>query len=150
MLVARYNPHTQFGDFRRGFNLLNSMLDAMQERKVHSTIKDDFLPSVNTREGEYAYHMEVDLPGIKKEDINLHIEDGKLILSGERKTKEELKEENYYKIESSFGSFSRSFSLPEDVDVENIHAESVDGVLEITIPKLEIAKVDKIKKVTIK
>jgi HSP20 family protein len=149
MLVTRYNPNTQFGEFRRGFNLLNSMLDTMQEQKSYA-VKDSFTPSVNTREGEYAYHVDVDLPGMKKEDINLQIEDKKLMLSGSRKSKEEINEEDYYKIESSFGSFSRTFVLPEDVDIENIHAESIDGVLEITLPKLESAKVDKIKKVTIK
>jgi len=73
-----------------------------------------------------------------------------LIISGERKIKDEIKEENYYKIESRYGSFSRSFSLPEEADIENIHAESNDGVLEIVVPKLESAKVDKVKKISIK
>jgi HSP20 family protein len=63
--------------------------------------------------------------------------------------KEEMKEENYYKVESSFGSFSRSFSLPEEADIENIHAESTDGVLEVVVPKLQSAKVDKVKKISI-
>jgi HSP20 family protein len=72
------------------------------------------------------------------------------VVSGERKVKSEVKEENYYKIESSFGQFSRSFSLPEEIDVENIHAESENGVLEIVLPKLEKAKIDKVKKIEIK
>lgn len=108
-----------------------------------------FLPTINTREGEYAYHIEVDLPGIKKEDVDIKIEDNTLVVSGERKVKNEIKEDEYYKIESSFGKFSRSFSLPEEVDVENIHAESKDGVLEIVLPKLEDAKADKVKKIEI-
>jgi HSP20 family protein len=91
----------------------------------------------------------VDLPGMKKEDINIQIEDNKLLISGERKVKEEIKEENYYKVESSFGTFSRSFSLPEDIDIENIHAESRNGVLEIVVPKVEVQKVDKTKKIAI-
>ena len=148
MLVTRYNPNRQFRDFRRSFDMLNSMLDNMHESKEQS-VRDDFLPSINTREGEFAYHIELDLPGVKKEDINIQIEDGTLVISGERKVKEEIKEENYYKIESSFGSFSRSFSLPEEADIENIHAESEDGVLEVVVPKLESAKVDKIKKIEI-
>lgn len=149
MLVTRYNPSSQMGEFRRGFNLLNSMLDSLPEQKT-SSIKDDFSPSINTREGEFAYHIEIDLPGVTKEDISVQVEDNVLVVSGERKVKEEIKEENYYKVESSFGSFSRSFSLPEEADVENIHAESVDGVLEVVVPKLESAKVDKVKKVAIK
>ena len=149
MLVTRYNPNAQMREFRRGFNLLNSMLDDMNEKRSF-TNENDFKPSINTREGEFAYHIEVDLPGVKKEDINVQVEDNTLVISGERKVKNEIKEENYYKLESSFGSFSRSFSLPEDVDVENIHAESEDGVLEVVVPKLESAKVDKVKKIEIK
>lgn len=149
MLITRYNPNKQMREFRRGFDLLNSMLDNISEQKG-SVFKDDFTPTVNTREGEFAYHVEVDLPGVKKEDINIQVEDATLVVSGKRKVKEEIKEENYYKVESSFGSFSRSFSLPEEADIENIHAESADGVLEVIVPKLESAKVDKIKKVEIK
>lgn len=149
MLVTRYNPNRQMGEFRKGFDLLNSMLDNMYEHKATS-VKDDFSPSINTREGEFAYHIEVDLPGVTKEDISVEIEDNVLVVSGERKVKDEIKEENYYKIESSFGSFSRSFSLPDVADIENIHAESKDGVLEVVIPKLEDKKVDKVKKISIK
>jgi HSP20 family protein len=104
-------------------------------------IKTDFNPTVNTREGENAYHVEVDLPGVKKDDINVDVKDNVVTISGERKTKKEVKEEDYYKVESAYGKFERSFTLPENVDVENIHAESQDGVLEVVIPKL--GKVDK-------
>jgi HSP20 family protein len=149
MLVTRYNPRRNFTDFRRGFDMLNTMLDEFNTQNDES-FKADFTPAINTREGEYAYHVEVDLPGMKKEDINIQIEDNTLVISGERKVKEELKEENYYKIESRFGSFSRSFSLPEDADIENIHAESKDGVLEVVVPKLQTQNVEKIKKVEIK
>jgi len=149
MLITRHTPYGQMSDFRRGFSFLNSMLDTM-ESENSATFKESFSPSINTREGEFAYHVEVDLPGIKKEDIDIKIEENTLVISGERKVKEEIKEENYYKIESSFGTFSRSFSLPDEVDLENIHAESDNGVLEITIPKLETAKVDKVKKIEIK
>ena len=149
MLVTRYNPNMNINEFRRGFNLINSMLDDLGEYKtLLSTNK--FTPNINTREGEFAYHIEVDLPGVSKENINVQIEDGSLVISGERKTNNEVKEENYYKVESSFGSFSRSFSLPKEADVENIHAESKDGVLEVIVPKLESAIVDKVKKVEIK
>jgi len=148
MLVTRYNPNSQMREFRRSFDLLNSMFNNFQDDKK-SSLSDDFSPTINTREGEYAYHIEVDLPGVKKEDINIQVEDNILVVSGERKVKKEMKEENYYKIESSFGSFSRSFSLPEEVDVENIHAENEDGVLEVIVPKLESAKVDKVKKIEI-
>jgi len=148
MLVTRYNPNVQMREFRRGFDILNAMLDDFVPTKDDS-FKNDFSPAINTREGEYAYHVEVDLPGMKKEDIDIKVEDNTLVISGERKIKEEIKEENYYKIESKFGSFSRSFTLPEDADIEKIHAESQDGVLEVVVPKLEVQKVDKVKKIAI-
>lgn len=149
MLVTRYNPNMNINEFRRGFNLINSMLDDLGQYKTLSNT-NKFTPNINTREGEFAYHIEVDLPGVSKENINVQIEDGSLVISGERKINKEVKEENYYKIESSFGSFSRSFSLPKEADIENIHAESKDGVLEVIVPKLQSAIVDKVKKVEIK
>ena len=149
MLVTRYNPYGQMKEFRKGFSFLNTMLDEMKNVES-STFKDDFSPTINTREGEFAYHVEVDLPGIKKEDIDIKVEDNTLVVSGERKVRDEVKEDDYYKVESSFGTFSRSFSLPEEVDIENIHAESEDGVLEVIIPKLKTVEADKVKKIEIK
>jgi len=148
MLVTRYNPNNQMREFRRTFDLFNSMFNELGNTNSES-ISGDFVPAINTREGEYAYHVEVDLPGVNKDDIEIKVEDNTLIISGERKVKEEIKEENYYKVESRFGSFTRSFALPEEADVENIHAESTDGVLEVVVPKLESAKIDKVKKIAI-
>lgn len=150
MFVTRYNPNRNMREFRRGFDVLNSMLDDYTIAGKENSFHTDFIPAINTREGEFAYHVEVDLPGIKKEEINISIEENKLIISGERRVKEEIKEENYYKIESNFGSFSRSFSLPEEADIENIHAESQDGVLEVIVPKLEKPSEDKVKNITVK
>ena len=73
-----------------------------------------FVPVVNTREGEFAYHVEVDLPGVKKEDISVDVKDNVLTISGERKYKNEVKKDDYYKCESSYGKFQRSFTLPKD------------------------------------
>ncbi|MFV7789275.1 Hsp20/alpha crystallin family protein [Aliarcobacter lanthieri] len=96
-----------------------------------------FVPTVNTREGEFAYHVDVDLPGVKKEDIKVDINKGVLTISGERKTKDEVKQEDYYKVETYFGKFSRSFTLPDNADIENIEAKNDNGVLEVVIPKLK-------------
>jgi len=144
MLVTRYNPYS---NARRGLGVVNQILnqlDSLQEESISS-----FVPVVNTREGEFAYHVELDLPGIKKEDIEITTEDNILTISGERKLKDEVKEDDYYKVESVYGKFSRSFTLPEQIDVENIHAESSDGVLEVIIPKLKVEE-SKPKKIEIK
>ncbi len=148
MFVTRYNPAKELNEFRRGFENLNSFLDNFVKTEG-SLVNSDFKPSVNTREGESAYHVEVDLPGVKKEDISVDVKDNVITISGERKTKEEVEEDDYYKVESSYGKFERSFTLPENVDTENIHAESQDGVLEVIIPKLEKPE-DKPKKIEIK
>ena len=108
----------------------------------------DFTPSVNTREGDYAYHIEVDLPGVKKKDISVEVKDHLLKISGKRKTKKEVKEEDYHRVESSYGKFERSFTLPSNIDAENVKASCEDGVLEVVLPKLEGKKGGKQVKVT--
>ena len=140
MMLARYNPNNEFREFRRSFDILNSMLNNFSSTVQTDTVDVDFTPAVNTKEEQSAYHIELDLPGMKKKDIDIKVEDNALIVSGERKMKKETKEEDYYKIESSYGTFKRVFTIPEDVDVENIKASATDGVLEIVLPKVEVKK----------
>lgn len=111
---------------------------------LNNTGISNFSPTVSTREGDYAYHIEIDLPGVKKDEINISNNNGILTISGERQFKNELKKDDYYKVESSYGKFQRSFNLPKDIDAENIEAKYDDGVLEIVIPKLVKAETKKI------
>lgn len=136
MLLTKFDPMRDFRDLEER---LTSAFRVPDISKEFSNISG-FTPSVNTREGEYAYHVEVDLPGVKKDDIHIDLKDNVLTISGERKTKKEVKEKDYYKKESSYGKFQRSFTLPENTDTENIEANSKDGVLEVVIPKLERSK----------
>ena len=133
MTMMRYDPFREFRNLTRSVNSLNDMFDAQQLAEMNMSA---FTPSINTREGKFAFHIDIDLPGVNKDNVAIHIDDDVLTISGERKTKEETKKKDYYKIESSFGKFERRFTLPVDIDTENIHAESSDGVLEITMPKL--------------
>lgn len=133
MLVTRFDPFKQFRDLEKSF------YEYPKNEGVNA-----FIPTVNTREGEFAYHIDVDLPGIDKNDISVDINKDILTISGERKTKEEVKEEDYYKVESTFGKFSRSFNLPENADIENISASSENGVLEVVVPKLNEEKNKKV------
>ena len=142
MLITRFDPFRELRDLENRFLANYSQADT-QEKGIST-----FAPSVNTREGEFAYHLDVDLPGVKKEDIAVDVKDGRLSISGERNFKEEVKEEDYYKVETSFGKFTRSFDLPENVDIENIEANCENGVLEVLIPKLE--KVENVKTITVK
>ena len=142
MLITRFDP------FRELRDLENRFLESYSKTGSQENSISTFSPSVNTREGEFAYHLDVDLPGVKKEDIKVDVKEGRLTISGERNFKEEVKEEDYYKVETSFGKFTRSFDLPENVDVENIEASCENGVLEVVIPKLE--KVENVKSITVK
>ncbi|MCK9490880.1 MAG: Hsp20/alpha crystallin family protein [Sulfurimonas sp.] len=99
------------------------------------------LPFANLAKKENAdFHIEVDLPGVKKEDIDLKIEDDVLIISAVRHYKKELNDESYYICESSFGKIERRFSLPENIDSEKISASFKNGRLEIELQKTEKAK----------
>jgi HSP20 family protein len=131
MFLAKFEP---FKDIHNFYKIIDNYPTIEENRAISR-----FVPKVNTREGEFAYHIDVDLPGMKKEDINIDIHENSLTISGERDFKEEVKEEDYYKIETSFGKFERVFTLPENIDIENISANSADGVLEIVIPKQEKA-----------
>ncbi len=134
MLVTRFDPFSEIRELER------RLLGAVEvPSKGEKEVVNAFVPTVNTREDENAYVVEVDLPGVKKEDIKVNIDQEKrtLTVSGERKFKEEVKKEDYYKIESSYGKFMRTFSLPENVDAENIDAKTEDGVLHITLPKIK-------------
>lgn len=132
MLLTKFDPLRDFRDLEeRVRNAMNV------PAATGDTTVTGFTPSVNTREGEFAYHVEVDLPGVKKEDINVDIKEDMLTISGERKTKNELTEKDYHKKECFYGMFRRSFTLPENSDAENISASSEDGVLEVVIPKLK-------------
>lgn len=144
MLLAKFDPMRDFRDLEERLMTALKLPDIAELSNVSG-----FSPSVNTREGEYAYHIEVDLPGVKKDDIHVDIKDNVLTISGERKTQKEVKKKDYYKMESSYGKFQRSFTLPENTDIENIEANSQDGVLEVVIPKMEKSKKET-KKIKIK
>lgn len=145
MLVTRYR--SPINNYTRGsaFDMFNEFFNSVNEEQKEVF---DFTPAVNTREGKEAYHIDVDLPGMSKDDVEISVDKNILTISGKREVKNEVKEQDYYKIESSYGKFSRSFTLPEKVDIENIRAASQDGVFEIIIPKLKVIK-DSVKKIEI-
>ena len=129
---------------RDPFSLLERMNQWMDSAGVG--LSDDagdlaaWSPSVNIYEKDGILQVEADLPGVKKEDIRVSVEGGVLSLSGERKQEEKLEKENLVRVERSYGSFSRSFTLPSDVDAQAIEASFADGVLKLRIPRSEQAK----------
>ncbi|MDH4091461.1 MAG: Hsp20/alpha crystallin family protein [Cyclobacteriaceae bacterium] len=96
-----------------------------------------FVPKVDIIENEKAYEISVAVPGISKDDFKVDLNDNLLTVSGERKFSKEKKENNLHVLETQYGNFSRSFSLPENVDAGKIDAKYNNGILEITVPKDE-------------
>ncbi len=99
-----------------------------------------WMPAVDIYEKNDSIVVKAELPGVDRNQISVEVKDGVLTLKGERKFEKEVKEENYHRIERSYGSFQRSFSLPVSVDQEKVKANYRDGVLEIELPKREAAK----------
>jgi HSP20 family protein len=97
----------------------------------------NFIPKVDVIENEKAFEIHVAVPGMNKEDFSIEINDNYLTVSGERKYSKEKKENNFRSIETQYGSFSRSFALPETVASNKIEAEYKNGILELTLPKDE-------------
>ena len=108
------------------------------------------LPSVNIKEDENGYTVEVAAPGLKKSDFNIQLENDVLTISSEKEAKNESNDEGYTRREFRYSSFKRSFSLPENkVDGEKVAAKYVDGVLSIALPKREEAKPKPVKTIKI-
>jgi HSP20 family protein len=105
-----------------------------------------FVPRADIIENENSYVLLLAVPGLSKEDFNIELKNNVLTVSGERKTKSEKKDENFHSIETQYGTFSRSFTLPENVDVSKINAIYENGTLQLSIPKDE----KKASKTTIK
>ncbi|MDP6577136.1 MAG: Hsp20/alpha crystallin family protein [Dehalococcoidales bacterium] len=101
-------------------------------------------PAVEVFEKEGKFVVKAELPGIKEEDMDISVVDNTLTIKGEKKTESEVKEEDYYCCECSYGSFSRSIALPSNVDAKKIAASYEDGVLGISLPKASEVKPKKI------
>jgi HSP20 family protein len=96
---------------------------------------DNFHPRIDILEDEKNVYVEAEVPGINKKDLKISVQDNILTISGEKKKAEEKKDKNYARAERIFGSFTRSFTLPEDVNTEKIEAKFEDGILKIAMEK---------------
>ncbi len=102
--------------------------------------KFQWAPSADISETDQEYLVRAQLPAVRKEDVQVTLEDGALTIHGERKQQQTEKSEKFHRVESFSGEFSRVFSLPENVDPAGVRAESKDGVLTVHIPKRAVAK----------
>lgn len=104
-----------------------------------------FVPAVDIYEDEHNIILTAETPGIEEKDLDISLENNVLTISGERKMENEEKQDNFYRVERSYGRFTRSFNLPPTVDTDNVKADYNNGVLKITVAKREEAKPKQIK-----
>jgi len=100
----------------------------------------DWAPAADVSETEAEYLIKADLPEVRKEDVSITVQDGVLVLSGERRQERREESEKVHRVERMYGSFARRFALPEDADEQAIRAESRDGVIRIHIPKQKVVQ----------
>jgi len=144
MQLVRWKPFSEFFAFPEQIDRLFEDSLARMEENLPSWWTARW-PLVNIHETDKEVVFEAELAGIDPKEVNLHIEDGRLSIEGERKYEKESKEKDYHRRELACGKFSRSFSLPTSVDQEKIHASYEKGILQINIPKQEERKGKKIE-----
>jgi len=138
--LARWNPIRELEEVQ---SRLSSILPFPSLRKngdKELMTVAEWAPAVDITEDEKEYIVTAELPEIKKEDVKLTVENGILTLSGERKFEKEEKGKRYHRIERSYGSFLRSFDLPDDADAGKVDAKFSDGTLKVHIAKTEQSK----------
>ena len=135
MTMMRWSPWNELESMN---HQLGSLLEGNEPRLFDES--SHWAPRVDIRETDDALLVQAELPGIEKKNIHLDMKDGVLTLSGERRYEKDVKEENVHRVERTYGKFSRSFSLPRNVDADKVEATMNDGVLEVRLPKRESAK----------
>ncbi|HCQ30096.1 MAG TPA: molecular chaperone Hsp20 [Flavobacteriales bacterium] len=130
-------------------SLFNSLFEEFANFDKLDKNFNKFVPAVNVAESDKDYTIEVSVPGFKKEDFNIRLDNDVLTISGEHKAEEEDKNKNYTRKEFHYSSFERSFTLPETVNTDAIDAKYENGILNIILPKKEEAQVKPAKEIKV-
>jgi HSP20 family protein len=140
--VTTWNPLREMDEAQNRFNpfFLAGFPNRMGSGEIHSLTVADWSPEVDISEDDQGYLLKADLPEMKKDDVRVTVEDGILSVSGERKCQKEDEKKKFHRIERSFGTFRRSFTLPEDADSTKVTAEFREGVLKVHLPTTPIAR----------
>jgi HSP20 family protein len=143
MKLTRYSPARDLWNLEDHFNrMFESFLPARMRDDMPVTRWE---PAIDVFETDKAYVLKAELPGIEEKDVHVNVEGNILTLTGERKHEEEVKKEHYHRTESFYGTFSRSFVLPDSVDREKIKATFKQGIMKLEMPKKEEVKPKEIK-----
>jgi len=143
MSIVKYDPFHDLRSLQDEVNRLFSMSfprGGARQQQQDEIMRGAWTPSVDIYEGKDEIVLEAELPGMKAEDVNISIENNVLTLHGERKFEKKDDGDNFHRVERSYGSFTRSFTLPPTVSSENANAEFENGVLRLTLAKREEAK----------
>jgi len=136
MSLVRWEPFSGADEI---FNRMGPSLFGRWPRvslPANAETRFEWSPSTDVSETEKEYLIRTELPAVKKEDVRVTVDQGTITIEGERKQQKEDKNERFHRVESFHGSFSRSFSLPENADADAIRCESKDGILVVHIPKV--------------
>ena len=136
MTVVRFEPLRELSSLQ---NEMNRLFNTVFDTPVTGANRR-WVPAMDLVETADAFVLRADLPGMTQDDVKLEVEDSVLTVSGERAAEHETKQEGFYRLERSFGSFSRSLTLPKGIDTESVGASFLNGVLEVRIPKPEQTK----------
>ena len=140
MNLVKWDPFRELEDVSNRLNRLFGQSLARSESGQNMLAVVDWAPSVDISETDSEYLIKGEIPGVKKEDVKVSIQDGMLTIQGERKQEKEEKGKKFHRIERSYGSFVRSFRVPDDADENSVKAEFKDGMLNVTLAKSAKAK----------
>lgn len=145
MTITRWDPFRDLISLRDRMNKLFEDSISRSQMVDQDFSEGAWRPLVDIYETAEKIVLIADLPGISQDDIELKIENSNLTIRGERQMDKEIQKEDYHRIERAFGSFTRTFALPQSIDPDKIIAEHKDGILEVILPKKEETKPKKIK-----
>jgi len=140
MALVRWDPFRELEEVSDRLNRMFARPVASGTNGKETMIVADWTPSVDISKTEGEYLIKAEIPDVKKEDVKVTVEDGVLTIQGQRKQEKEEKGTKYHRIERSYGSFVRTFSLPDVIETDRVKAEFKDGVLNLHLPKSERAK----------
>lgn len=136
--TAQWDPFRDLGGVdKRWDELMGRLFPPKNGGQTETLTVAEWSPLVDIAEDEKEYLIKAELPGLKKEEVKVVVEKGQLTLSGERRFEKEEKNKKYHRVERSYGSFVRTFTLPEGVNAAKVSAEFADGVLKVHLPKDE-------------
>jgi HSP20 family protein len=139
-VLAKWDPLRELDDFSNRLSSFFGRAPIQQHGDDDWFTQAQWAPLVDISEDDHEYLIKAELPGVEKDQVKITVENGVLLLAGERQSEHKEKNRKYHRVERSYGSFIRSFGLPDDADGTKVKAEFKDGVLKVHLPKDENAK----------